>query len=80
LKLWLILYVGQFIGATWGPLPYDMDECKRRAAEQTLKVNLMRQNPEIIAKMKAKGLDPEQLNSWRFECVQQGFRPFLSGA
>lgn len=73
MKLWLVLYVGQAIGATWGPLPYDKTECKIRAAEQHLRIELMLQNPEG---MKEKGLKAEELRKMRFECVEQPYRPF----
>ena len=38
MKLYMILYAGSVIGGTWGPLPYDMDECLTRAAEGNAKV------------------------------------------
>jgi hypothetical protein len=34
MKLFLILYVSNSIGGTWGPLPYDMAECQSRAIEK----------------------------------------------
>ena len=34
MKLWLILYVTNgVVGGSWGPLPYDMTECLKRADE-----------------------------------------------
>lgn len=38
MKLFMILYVANGIGGTWGPLPYDMDECLARAVEGNAKV------------------------------------------
>jgi len=78
LKLWLILYVGIQIGGVWGPLPYEIDECKTRAATLATRVERIQQNPEIIAKMKAEGLDTDKLKQWRFECKHQDFRPFVN--
>jgi hypothetical protein len=80
LKLWLILYVGQFIGATWGPLPYDMTECKARAARQNLEIQLIQTNPEKVAAMTAKGIDLNELKNMHFECKEQGWRPFTRKA
>lgn len=33
MKLWLLLLITGNVGATWGPLPYDLAECRERAAE-----------------------------------------------
>lgn len=34
MKTWMLLVVSSSIGGTWGPLPYDMDECLRRADDE----------------------------------------------
>lgn len=34
MKLYLILYVANQIGGTWGPSPYDMAESQSRAIER----------------------------------------------
>jgi len=33
MKLWAILTVFNSIGGVWGPLPYDMEECRKRTPE-----------------------------------------------
>lgn len=33
MKLWLVVHIFGVVVGSWGPLPYDLDECKRRVAE-----------------------------------------------
>ena len=33
MKLFLVIYLHSAVGATFGPLPYDMIECQRRKAD-----------------------------------------------
>lgn len=35
MMLWIMVYVAGTLGGTIGPLPYGMDECQHRAAEET---------------------------------------------
>lgn len=77
MKLWLVLYAGQQIGGTWGPLPYDMDECLSRAAERQ----------QSVTDTIEKGVDPdgekipadviEKFKTWRIVCEYHDERPEL---
>ncbi|MFD1330234.1 hypothetical protein [Mycoplana ramosa] len=78
MKLWLILYVGQQIGGTWGPLPYGLNECERRAAEGNAISEQARGRPELIGKMKRNGISAP-LQDWKFVCEFRSERPALGG-
>lgn len=78
MKLWLILYVGSGVGGTWGPLPYDMAECQRRADVMQAESDLIRdtgknQKGETIPEFNRK-----QIGTFRFVCEERETRPELS--
>jgi hypothetical protein len=37
--LWLVIYQTGLIGGTVGPLPYEIEQCKERAAEMQAKAD-----------------------------------------
>jgi hypothetical protein len=59
------------IVGTWGPLPYDMEECQSRLRE--VQVELAGQ---IAAHAGTEAA--EHAKTWRFECKQQEGRPPLA--
>ncbi|WEO73803.1 hypothetical protein [Agrobacterium vitis] len=73
-KLWMVLYAGSQIGGTWGPLPYDMEECKRRAEDGNRIIAQTQTQPEIIAKMEEGGIQVP-LRDWMFVCEEHDARP-----
>lgn len=75
MKLWLVLYVGQQIGGTWGPLPYDMKECQARAADRQATIQKwidtrVGDNGAVVTDDQA-----EFLKKWRMECQEHPTRP-----
>ena len=74
MKLWFVVYIGSQIGGSVGPLPYDMDECLRRAAEK---------NAEWQAKL-ATGKDlygspvSDMAKAVHFGCVEADGRPTIN--
>lgn len=70
MKLWLLLLTAGHIGGAAGPLPYDMVECRSRAAE-------MAQELEVkgAAAVRAGRLD--EAPDFTFVCVSRERRPDL---
>lgn len=71
MKLWLVVYMFGEIGGVAGPLPYDMVECRTRAAALQAGVA-----ERIASGLNAKG-NPitEAGRSLRFVCVESPSRP-----
>lgn len=73
-KLYLIIVHFGLVGGTVGPLPYDMAECRSRAAEMAGKVAAAWANPETAAKLRAD--DPRSTpDTMHFECRELSARP-----
>lgn len=64
MKLWMVIYLAGKIAGSVGPLPYDEDECHRRAVE-------------LLAEGKPDVVTPEgySLKDVRFECLRADRRP-----
>jgi hypothetical protein len=77
MKIWLILYVGNHIGGTIGPLPYDMNECYvRRDIQQSIF------NKMIKTRIGENGITIpdnilEKIKSYHFECEEHSSRPII---
>lgn len=70
MKLFLILYTANGIGGTWGPLPYDFNECLNRRADM---------QEEIKSKLSSlKAADAVSVENWRFACEWHVTRPLLT--
>jgi hypothetical protein len=77
MNLWMILYTMHGVGGTWGPLPYDMAECERRAAERQADVQITLDTgvskgkavPEVVL---------DELKHWRVACEWHDERPNLA--
>ncbi|QNH72159.1 hypothetical protein P11VFA_004 [Rhizobium phage P11VFA] len=79
MKLFMILYTMGQIGGTAGPLPYDINECKQRAA--ALQANVTQivatgrstngKNEEVGAE------DMEKFKTMRFSCEHRASKPEL---
>jgi len=73
-KLFLIIVHLGAVGGTVGPLPYDMAECNRRAAEMTEQTAKAWSDPATAAKLRAA--DPRMApDSMTFECREVTDRP-----
>jgi hypothetical protein len=66
MKLFVIIYIAGQIGATVGPVPYGMDECRVRAAEMYDTIDPNVRTPEGVMK-----------HDVRFECEMHAERPAL---
>lgn len=68
MRLFMILYTATGIGGTWGPLPYDMDECERRRDDAMAELReAERKHPEHA----------HRSASWRMSCEFRAERPKL---
>lgn len=73
-KLYLIIVHFGLVGGTVGPLPYDMAECRSRAAEMADKIAAAWADPETAAKLRAD--DPRSApDTMTFECRELSVRP-----
>lgn len=77
LKLWMVLYTSQGVGATWGPLPYDIDECRRRLeVGQTAIVDfVLGDASKPGSKVPKEVID--SVRTWRMKCEIHASRPKL---
>ncbi|MET3924589.1 hypothetical protein [Devosia sp. 2618] len=76
MKLWLLLVAFGDIGATWGPLPYDMAACHSRAAEMIAEIHAgMAANPHV--RLDGAVIMPADINAY---CVEAEDRPELGSA
>jgi hypothetical protein len=64
MKLFVVIYIAGQIGGTVGPVPYDMDECRVRAAEMYGTIDPATRTPQGITKQDV-----------RFECELHAQRP-----
>jgi hypothetical protein len=79
MKVFLILYVGTKIGGVWGPLPYDMQECKRRAIERQNAVATMISTGKSEDGTKILPADViADIRTWSVKCEIRYERPSLS--
>lgn len=76
MSLYLILATFGVIGGTWGPLPYDMNECLARRDEMLTDIRTgMEQNPG--AELDGK---PLTFSDVVVECREAAVRPELGDA
>lgn len=67
--LFLVIYLKGVVGATFGPLPYDMGECLRRRAE--IIVDLDR------AYAGGRAREGTKREDWRVVCIYRDRAPAL---
>lgn len=79
IKLWMIVLMGTHIGGVAGPLPYDMNECQRRAGElENARVEAMRSGiADDGSKIPEKNM--KVFETMRFKCVEAQERPMMGG-
>lgn len=75
MKLWLVIYAGTQIGGSWGPLPYDMEECRSRAAIMNTETRAIAETGKNSAGEVLPEKNVAQIKTFRFECEWHGSRP-----
>jgi hypothetical protein len=73
MKLWLLLVAFGQVGGTWGPLPYDMDQCQRHASDMIAEIHEgMAAKPDVL--LAGKAVTPADINTY---CIEADERPEL---
>jgi len=79
MKLWFILYSGTHAVGVWGPLPYDMEECMRRAHDRRVEIDLVttlgvgtdgEEIPEDVV---------TEMKRWTVSCEYRDKKPVIHG-
>lgn len=81
MKLFLIIYAGNIIGGSAGPLPYDMAECERRRDEfRTLQSEAVRSGFSKEQNRQLSDGELSRIKDMRFECEYRENRPRLGSS
>ena len=77
MNLFMILYASTFIGGSWGPLPYGLEECEKRASEMQKDTSAFIETGKTST---GEVIPTETLNkikTWQFKCEYRRERPQL---
>lgn len=77
MKLFLILYTAQGIGGVWGPLPYDMNECEKRAQALQAEVDQVADTGIGKGGVQVPASAREAFGQWTVACEYRASMPAL---